>query len=526
MVETIIVPVDGASNIKLEVLDFDTLETLFSRVAESPAIESEGLKYNCTAEECFWFDSVIRELPGELKQARVIAPAARGASGGLIGRDNTLCEVPGRGLTLAYNQGYSGQVEGLFRELAGSAGDFYLETGSIRDLPGSLTLTKRFLFEEVERPGVLERAAVFAAYGVLLAGHFLGNYRKAVEAAGNEHGYWMCHSGARNINKAPGAPSSLSKKIKSFGRLVPREPGTVYKPLGNVPAKQASALGLSDPLPVVPGGHDTCLSHIPIMSTFRRSFAEEEAAAVIHLEAGSWTMVAQLGGKTRLPQDGYKRAVLVQGTVDGHPVVTSLYGGGRDFSYLAGMAEKAGMPFPARIEELLPELEKILGQADCFVLPNINPENHLTGPFPGLKGSIINREAFFRNAERALILANLCVALAAASQIEAIAADRNLPVVLTAGGSRDPCYGRLIATLTGRDVYALFDRQGSAISETTTLGAAIAGKAACLNIHPYQVDISALGLSYRRLEPFDPGIKEKLAVYRDRFRQELSKAEG
>ena len=108
--ETIIVPVDGASNIKLEVLDFDTLETLFSRVTESPAKELNGLKYNCTAEECSWFDSVIRRLPTKLKRARVIAPVARGASGGLIGADNTLCEVPGQGLTLAYDQSYPDRV--------------------------------------------------------------------------------------------------------------------------------------------------------------------------------------------------------------------------------------------------------------------------------------------------------------------------------------------------------------------------------------------------------------------------------
>ena len=522
--ETIIVPVDGASNIKLEVLDFDTLETLFSRVTESPAKELNGLKYNCTAEECSWFDSVIRRLPTKLKRARVIAPVARGASGGLIGADNTLCEVPGQGLTLAYDQSYPDRVEDLFRDIAGGARDFYLETGSIRDFPGSLTLIKRFLFEEIERPGVLKRAAGFGTCGVLLAGHFLGdNYLKAVRAAGNEHSYWMCHSGARNINQAPGTPSSISKKIKSFGRLVPHEPGTVYQPLGNMPAAQASALGLTRPVPVVPGGHDTCLSHIPIMSTFRRSFGEEETASVVHLEAGSWTMVSQIGGKTGLPQDGYKRAVLVQGTVDGHPVVTSLYGGGRDFSYLAGLLEKSGTHFPGELDE--PLLERVLGAADCFVLPNINPENHLTGPFPELKGRIINREGFFQDAEKALILANLCVAIATVSQIDAIPANRDLPIVLTAGGSRDPYYGRLIATMTGKKVYALFDRHGCAISETTTLGAAIAGKAACLNIHPYQVDISDLGLSYKQLEPFNPGVGRKLAFYRDRFLEELNKAE-
>ena len=69
--ETIIVPVDGASNIKLEVLDFDTLATVFSEVTDTPVTEVEGLEYNSTGEENSWFDSVIRRLPGNAKIVKV-----------------------------------------------------------------------------------------------------------------------------------------------------------------------------------------------------------------------------------------------------------------------------------------------------------------------------------------------------------------------------------------------------------------------------------------------------------------------
>jgi hypothetical protein len=96
--------------------------------------------------------------------------------------------------------------------------------------------------------------------------------------------------------------------------------------------------------------------------------------------------------------------------------------------------------------------------------------------------------------------------------------------VLTAGGSKDPYYGRLVATLTGRDLYAMYDRNGQALSETTTLGAAIAGKAACLKIHPYQVDMRGLGIQYRKLEPFNPEIAQRLFRYRELFMKELEKA--
>ncbi|MBN2290639.1 MAG: hypothetical protein JXQ83_14990 [Candidatus Glassbacteria bacterium] len=520
--ETIVVPVDGATNIKLEVLDFDTLATVFSRSTDTPVTEDGGLKYNCTGEEFSWFDSVVRALPQELKACRVVAPAARGASGGLVGRDGSLAEVPGRGLTLAYTQQYPDRVEELFRSLAGDEREFYLETGSIRDFPGGLTLLKRLLYEELCRPGVLARAAGFGTYGVLMSGHFLGDdYLRAVQAAGNEHSYWMCHTGARNINRPPGTPSSLSRKIKPFNALVPEKPRPVYRPLGEMPAAQAAGLGLGRRPLVIPGGHDTCLSHIPVMSTFYLAFPEKAGRPVVHLDAGSWTMAARVGGRVELPPDGYGRNILVQGTVDGEPVATSLYGGGNDFRHLKELAGRRGKTFGSELDEAL--LQEVLGTADCFVLPNISPVNRGTGPFPQVKGRITNEAAFFQSGEKALILANLTTAIVAACQVELIAGGSDLPVVLTAGGSKDPYFGRLAATLTGRDVYALLDRDSSPLSETTTLGAAIAGKAACLKIHPCEVGVSGLGVRYSKLEPFGPGTREKLSSYRERFFRELER---
>jgi carbohydrate kinase of FGGY family protein len=521
---TIIVPVDGASNIKLEVLDFDTLTTVFSRTTETPVTEAGGLKYNCTAGECSWFDSVIKALPEKMKSAKVIPPVARGASGGLVGFDGTLTEVPGEGLTLAYTQKFSAEVDETFCELAGSEQDFYLETGSIRDFPGSLTLLKRFLYEEIQRPEVLGRAAGFGTYGILLSGHFLGDdYLKAVRVAGNELSYWMCHTGARNINKPPGTPSSVCNRIKNFGKLVPAKPFKVYSAIGDMPRGQAEYLGLSQSPKVTPGGHDTCLSHIPVMSTFYQAFEDKADTPVVHLDAGSWTMVAQIGGEVELPSDGYRRNILVQGTVDGDPVVTSLYGGGNDFKYLKELVEKRGRAFGGECDEDL--LERVLDDKDCFVLPNINPMNYQTGPFPRVKGRIVNEPAFFDNGEKALILANLSTAIVATCQIDLIAERKDLPVVITAGGSKDPYFGRLIATLSGRDVYAMLDCNLSPISETTTLGAAIAGKAAVSGVHPYEVDMSALSVSYRKQEPFNPALEKKLSVYRERFLRELKKHE-
>ncbi len=413
--KTIIVPVDGASNIKLEVFDFESIENIYSQSATTPVRQVDNLAYNSTGEEFAWFDATIRSLPEKMKDCAVVAPAARGASGGLVGYDNTLVESPGEDLTLSYTQRYPDAVEDRFRELAGSAEEFFLETGSIRDFPGSLTLIKRLLFEEMERPELLKKTAGFGTYGALMSGHFLcENYLYTVKKAGNEHSYWMCHSGARKIHERPGVPSSLAVKLSSYSRLIPHHTTVIYRPLDFMPSWQAAAFCLSGKAAVIPGGHDTCLSHIPVISTFYQTFSEAVGNSVIQVEAGTWTMIANIAGsdmlastgsasgralslskcdKISLPEDGWRRDLLVQGTVDGGPVVTARYGGGTDFPHTKKLPEFTGKIFSEDADDRL--LLQMAKAADCFVLPNISPINYGTGPFPELKGRIINEDFLF-----------------------------------------------------------------------------------------------------------------------------------
>jgi len=476
--KTILVPVDGASNIKLETLDFETLATIHSASTDSPHTEHAGLKYNATGEEFDWFDSVIQSLPEGCRAAAVVAPVARGASGGLVGADNSLLEVPDRRLTLAYTQGYPDPVNEAFANLAGSREEFFQETGSIRDFPGSLTLLKRLLYEEMVRPELLAQAAGFGQYGALMAGHFIGNdYLTAIKLAGNEHSYWLCHTGTRDVRGRPGTPSQASRQVKSFQRLVPSTPSVCYQTIGPMPAAQAAQLKLATPPLVVPGGHDTCLSHLPILSTFYQAYPAAVGRPLVQVEAGTWTMIAQMGGIAKVPGDGYTRDIIIQGTVDGESVVTARYGGGADFAHLKKLAQARGRDFDPHWDET--RLLNLLRAANCFALPNINPANHGTGPFPQIKGRIVNEAAFFADGISAQAVANLMTALTTAEQVAAISPAVEVPLVLTAGGSKDSLFATVLATLTGHPVYALFDQDGQAVTETTTLGAAIVGKAAC-----------------------------------------------
>jgi sugar (pentulose or hexulose) kinase len=156
------------------------------------------------------------------------------------------------------------------------------------------------------------------------------------------------------------------------------------------------------------------------------------------------------------------------------------------------------------------------------VLPNIAPSNHGTGPFPQVKGRIINEAAFFADGVTAYLVGNLMTVLATAQQVTAISSDPQMPIVLTAGGSKDSFFAAVLATLTGHPVYAMFDRNGQAVTETTTLGAAIAGKAACLGVHPYKVNTASLGVKYRQVPAFTDELAQALLAYRAKWIQQVS----
>jgi sugar (pentulose or hexulose) kinase len=227
-------------------------------------------------------------------------------------------------------------------------------------------------------------------------------------------------------------------------------------------------------------------------------------------------MVARIGGSADLPSDGWRRDILVQGTVDGEPVATARYGGGNDFREAKCIVETVGGAFSAEPDDRL--MERIVGATEAFVLPNISPINHGTGPFPDFRGRIINKRFFLAHPGAAHIATSIATSLAATVQVEAVSSDRSIPIVITAGGAKDPYYGRLLATFTGRAVFAMNDRNGNPVTETTSLGAAITGKAACLGIHPYLVDTGSLGIEYGKVEPYGGEIARKLARYRERWK--------
>ena len=513
--EVIVVPVDGATNCKLEVVCATSGETLASTSTATPRREVDGRRYDDLGREWAWFDAAIADLIDPAHdRVLAIAPVTRGASGGLINAEGRLSEVPGADLCLSYEQRYPEEVNQRFATLAGDADSFFAETGSVRDAPGSLTLLKRLVYEESCRPEVLARSVAFGTLGALTAGHFLGDLGRAVATCGNEHGYWMCHSGARAVHAEPGTPSSLARRLPLFARLVPATPSCAYQAIGRADATLCQGWGLDQAPLVLPGGHDTCLSHLPVMAACAAALPDSDQG-VIHVDGGTWTMIAWIGSGGSLDGQGWRHDQVVQGTVDGHPVITARYGGGNDFKALAEAMQQRGRAFDPSGDEAL--LATCCAEAACFVQPNVHPVCRGTGPFPDCQGTIIGEEAFHADPRRAVIYANLAAAAAIAAQITAVAGRAPAPVVLTAGASRNALLGTMIATLSQRRVYVLRDANGDIVSETTTHGAACCARAALDGCHPHAAPLAAATWRLHPAPAASPDTARLLTRYHQRW---------
>ncbi|MFH1126142.1 MAG: hypothetical protein V1703_03370 [Candidatus Altiarchaeota archaeon] len=537
-----LVCMDGASNLKLLVYKSDTLEFVMAVDTESNqmVVNKGGIVYNNFGQECKWFDSAIAGLAKEYRQnIDAFASVARGATGCYVGKgrkgdkgDRLLDGViggAGEDLTMSYAQHRPGVLE-LFQKIAPDQVAFFNETGAWYG--AGITWGIRGLELQTSKE-LREQAAAFCAQHILMTGYLLGGkHLRAAAVAGGEISYGLCHSGIYNTDTGGLSSFAKSPEMGPFRRLYLQGGKKGYVIAGEMPGDKRRALGVEGRCGVVFGGHDTTLSHIPVLTAYQQALlpaylrAHKGKTQVIHVEVGSWILAKQLGGRpVKVPKNGHESGLLAQGSVDGQPGLTSLYGGGFDFRELKGRVEvKLGKgSFKPKADQADEELlMQIASAADTFVLPNISSTSKGTGPWTKVKGTIINEEKFFRDSETALILSNLMTAITTATHVNLITKTKeDTPIVLTGGGAKDPYYGRLLATLTGRTVYVMEDKNGKKVIETTGLGAAMMAKAALEGKHPTQVDLKPLGITFHKQEAFTDKTARAIEKYRERFMEHI-----
>ena len=529
----IFVLMDGASNLKLLVFDSKTFETVKGVDTDSSGmvVTKDAVVYNNFGQECDWFDAAIAKLdPQYRKNVLAFSSVARGATGCYVDNKNRLLDgvVGGAGerLSMSYSQHRPGVLD-LYHKIVPDPVAFFNETGA---WPGAgITWGIRGL-ELQTNPELREQAAAFCAQHILMTGYLLGGrYLEAARVAGQEASYMLCHSGLVNVDTGGLSSFANRSEMGPFRGLYLQGGKKGYVVAGQMPADKKAALGVEGECSIAPGGHDTTLSHIPVLAAYLQ--VHRGKPQVVHVEVGSWILAKQLGGRpVKVPKNSHESGLLAQGSVDGQPGLTSLYGGGFDFRELKKQVEgKIGKgKFQAKeggVDEAL--LTQIADKADTFVLPNISSNSKGTGPWTKVNGRIINEEKFFSDGESAFILSNLMTAITTAAHVSLITkTSKDTPIVLTGGGAKDPYYGRLLATLTGRKVLVMKDKNGDAVVETTALGAAMMAKAAVEGKHPHNVDLKPLGITFQEVDAFTGRTATAIQGYKQKFMEQIRTAMG
>jgi sugar (pentulose or hexulose) kinase len=209
-----------------------------------------------------------------------------------------------------------------------------------------------------------------------------------------------------------------------------------YRRLAPIKPDIAAATGLRHDVDVLCGVHDSNASLLPHLGTRRQPFTL--------LSTGTWVILMAPG----LSPDGLDPAddTLVNVDVEGRPVPTGRFMGGREYAALAGAQ---GNPDPASVARVI--------ASGAMALPSFAGPGG-GGPFAAYRGDIRGEIA---PADRAA-LATLYIALMSdvmLTRLGAVGGD----LIVEGSFAANPCYARLLAALRPtQPVFASTDAAGTA----------------------------------------------------------------
>lgn len=298
--------------------------------------------------------------------------------------------------------------------------DPFEHTGSPA-LPMGLNAGRPLRWVQTRHPALWARARVWLPYAQYWAWWFSGVACSEVSSLGCHTGLW---------SPAERGPSAWARRTGLAERLAPLR--AAWETVGRVRPALAAALGLPEGVRVLAGSHDSnaCLA---------RHLATAADATVV--STGTWCIVMAPGA----PIDGLDAArdQLVNIAVDGRPVPTGRFMGGREFAAICGDSDPAWATVPA--------LREVLAQG-WTALPAFAEAG---GPFVGQRGRVLRHgqpvEAGLAAVPAALrpALAALYCALMLAWMVEHLAAGARAgaPVLLEGPLATNPAHVAALAAL-------------------------------------------------------------------------------
>ncbi|MBO9127274.1 MULTISPECIES: FGGY-family carbohydrate kinase [unclassified Rhizobium] len=416
----------GKTNAKVVVLDSATRAEV--AVVKTPnVVIKSGLypHYDVEALWAFALDALKRFAVSPGFDA--ISITTHGAAAALLAADGAL-SMP----VLDYEHEYPLEIIDAYTALRPS----FEETYSPRQSMG-LNIGAQLHYQQTAFPQAFAGVATIVTYAQYWAA-------RLTDVAANEVTSLGCHTDLWN----PRA-SSYSSLVDTLGiRPLMAPIRSAFDALGPVLPEIAEQIGLSKPVPVYCGIHDSNASLLPHLVSRQAPFAV--------VSTGTWVVNFGVGGD--LDHLDPKRDTLANVDAYGRAVPSSRFMGGREFEILSA---EIG---PVAVEDTVAAMPGVI-ETGMMLLPNVAPGS---GPFPGKERRWINAEA--ANAGERYAAVCLYLALMTEACLGLIGAGG--PVVVEGPFSLNETYLDVVAALTGRDVIAVPGSTGTSAGAALLTGIA------------------------------------------------------
>jgi len=406
----------GKTNVKAVVVDLGTGWEIAARTKPNRVLDNGPYPhFDVDGIFTFFIDS-LAELHGEFG-FDAISVTAHGASGVLLGDDGPALPV------LDYEFRYPAEIDAAYDAIRPP----FEKTFSPR-LPGGLNLGAQLHFQKTVFPEAFERVRSIVTYPQDWGWRLTGVAAAEVTSLGCHTDLWLPREGRF---------SSLPERLGIESKMAPvRKP---FDRLGYTTKDISTRIGLSQPLPVHCGIHDSNASLLPHL--IRR----EPPFAVI--STGTWVVLFAVGGD--LAHLDAARDTLANVDALGRAVPSARFMGGREFELLT---KGQGAATPDAIERIVKE--RIL------LTPSVVPG---CGPFPHARHWVVNApdgldadETYVAASLYATMMTKVCLDMTGASG----------PVIVEGPFTRNRLYTEALSVAVGRPVVLTSGSTG------TSMGAA------------------------------------------------------
>ena len=350
-----------------------------------------------------WLEGALAEL-GRRRRLSGLMVSTHGATCALIGEDNALAAP-----IVDYEQDFPAEVRAEFARVAPPFSETYSP-----DLPGGLNFASTIFFQEWVDPTLVERARHILTYPQYWCWRLSG-------ALASEISFLGCHS--HLWNPLAGQFSSLAVARGWAGKFPP------FAPAGALVGERGG-LGVHN------GVHDSNAALFYYRSLGFSGFTL--------ISSGTWMII--FNPDCPLDRLDPARDMLANVTVEGAPVATIRFMGGREYDVISGQAR----------QEVGADMLRRAIASDQMALPSFAGG----GPFPARAGRFVGPAAK-TTAERAAI-ATLYVAMMTAKSLDLVGSAGD--IVIDGGLAHNVALCATLAALRpGQSLFRNTDAEGTAM---------------------------------------------------------------